>query len=173
MTGVSDLIFAVESVGARSKWLRLRAALDRFLRRMQHLPPPPVRFVVLSYQRCGTNLLCGRLHNHPDITMHNELFNELAPYSPVWRSGAFGPWNVFERDRNPQGFLDEVLYPEDELSLKRAVGFKSFPEHWHGRARATAFRRLVEDPTVRVIVLRRHDPLATLVSKLRAVETTQ
>ena len=175
MTGVSDLVFAAESVGVRSKWLRLCALVRRFLRRVQGRPPPPVRFVVLSYQRCGTNLLCGRLHNHPDIIMHNELFNELAPYSPVWTSGAFGPWNVYERDRNPQGFLDAVLCPKDERTLQRAVavGFKSFPEHWHGRARTTVFRRFIEDPEVRVIVLCRRDPLATLVSKLRARETTQ
>jgi hypothetical protein len=37
---------------------------------------PATPFVVLGYQRSGTNLLCGALFNlRPAVIMHNELFD--------------------------------------------------------------------------------------------------
>jgi hypothetical protein len=38
-------------------------------------------FVVLSHKRSGSNLLCGICHLHPEILMHNELFNARQPFS--------------------------------------------------------------------------------------------
>ena len=43
--------------------------------------PHPNVFVVLAYQRTGSNLLCGQLHNHPRLLMHNEVFNDVRCFS--------------------------------------------------------------------------------------------
>jgi hypothetical protein len=63
-----------------------RAFLSNFLTMLQPLQfppdeegrPDPLRFVVLAYQRTGSNLLCGLLHQHPQLAMHNELFSGKA-----------------------------------------------------------------------------------------------
>jgi hypothetical protein len=42
-------------------------------------------FVVLTHQRAGSNLLCGFLHHHAEIAMHNELFhNQKIPIYYGW-----------------------------------------------------------------------------------------
>jgi hypothetical protein len=33
----------------------------------------PQPFVILAFQRTGSNFLCGKLHNHAEVVMHNEL----------------------------------------------------------------------------------------------------
>ena len=182
MTGVSDIVFVLEGIGWASAWRRLRLKAFRFLRWLARWFPArwlparwlakrACRFVVLCHQRTGSNLLCGRLSGHPGIIMHNELFNEVTPYTP--HTELLGQWNVYERDRNPQGFLDHIFTVGDTDSTIGhsigAVGFKSFPEHWIGRY--GTFQRLVADPELKVIVLRRADPLAVLVSQRRANAT--
>ena len=61
---------------------------DRRRRFLSHFLPMPKdtlqRFVVLSWKRTGSNLLCCILHNHPKLIMHNELVNpiEILTYHP-------------------------------------------------------------------------------------------
>jgi hypothetical protein len=149
------------------------------------LPPLPVAFpadgpqpfVVLAYQRTGSNLLCGRLHNHAAVAMHNEVFNAARAWTyldedvradPTWR------WDIFSRDADPLGFLVD-LYTRQPASKQRlhhaaggrAVGFKLFPEHWT-EATAPALRRLLADVRVKKVILRRENTLGVYVSKLRA-----
>jgi hypothetical protein len=56
---------------ARSQRINHRRLFCRdYLSALRPLPLPedgPVPFVVLAYQRTGTNLLCGMLHNHPEV----------------------------------------------------------------------------------------------------------
>ena len=89
--------------------------------------------------------------------MHNEVFNEVRCFSyleiesdPAWR------WNVFSRDRDPEGFImDLVRYRPEAGSVvgrfksprPRAVGLKLFPEHWTPGSHST-LQRLVADPKV-------------------------
>lgn len=85
------------------------------------------RFVVLAHQRTGSNWLCGILYQHPEIEMHNELFNEMAP--KTYNVDSLKGWNFFgDRDSRPAQFLHFIW----NSSKKKAVGFKSFPEHWYG-----------------------------------------
>lgn len=44
--------------------------------RVQFLSMHVQPFVILSYQRSGSNLLCGLLNSHPEVAMHNELFHD-------------------------------------------------------------------------------------------------
>ena len=146
------------------------------------LPPLPMTlpaggarpFVILAYQRTGSNLLCGRLHNHSHVVMHNELFNvakiwtyqnEDVRADPTWQ------WDLFSRDADPCGFLADVF---TRTSLTKphagAVGFKLFPDHWTSSNQA-ALRQLLADPRVVKIILRRQNVLRVYVSKLRADKT--
>ena len=168
MTGVSDIVFVLES----TRWLLFCRHLRMFFLRMTRcvlgLPFAQTRFVILSHPRTGSNLLCDKLSTHPEIVMHNELFNEVHPYTsqPV----LLFPWNVHERDRNPQGFLNHVFRAPINKNYQ-AVGFKSFPGQWLGRF--DTFKRLIADPELKIIVLRRCNPVAVLVSMRRAVITDQ
>eukprot|EP01038_Epipyxis_sp_PR26KG_P011463 gene11463-15355_t len=135
-------------------------------------------FVVLAYQRTGSNWVCGRLHNHRSILMHSELFNEQRIYYYHDKDGKFNDnwiWDIFTRDKNPQLFLNDIfsLLPFNQSSFKttpKAVGFKLFPEHWKGK-NEYLFRRLVADPNIKKVILRRNSLLELYTSKLRADRT--
>ena len=99
------------------------------------------KFVVLSWKRTGSNLLSGILHKHPEILMHNELFNPIGiltyhPNSLTLDSGSQSKrWNYLGRDMWPSNFLDHIWSARysDGSKIKqqsKAVGFKSFPDHW-------------------------------------------
>jgi hypothetical protein len=87
------------------------------------LPPVPIDFtgspgapfVVLAWQRTGSNLLCGKLHNHFQVVMHNEIFNDAK----IWtyqnediRSDPSWKWDVFSRDLDPIAFLKDLCLRE-------------------------------------------------------------
>jgi LPS sulfotransferase NodH len=146
------------------------------------LPPLPMTlaaggprpFVILAYQRTGSNLLCGRLHNHARVVMHNELFNvakiwtyqnEDVRADPTWK------WDLFSRDADPCGFLADV-YSRPSLTKPHAcaVGLKLFPDHWTS-SNQLAMRQLLADPRVAKVILRRPNVLRVYVSKLRADKT--
>lgn len=67
MTGIADAILYLKKPYSRDRRKRFVA---HFLK-----PSPQTRFAVLSWKRTGSNMLCGILFNHPEIVMHNELFN--------------------------------------------------------------------------------------------------
>jgi LPS sulfotransferase NodH len=132
--------------------------------------PPQCRpFVVLTHQRTGSNLLCGLLHHHPDIAMHNELFHDQKIHTYGWKDHT---WTPSLRDRTPVAFLTDVLsgsgcYRKSGRAPK-AVGFKLLPEHWHRSEVAhEAFERLLLDERVLKVVLKRENRLHTCVSAMR------
>ena len=133
-----------------------------------------VPFVVLASQRTGSNLLCGHLASHPEIAMHFELYNDKAIFMYEPHGTAPGSGTVRDasrlaaRDRAPLDFLKQAVAGMDE----RAVGFKLFPEHFKRSERLHTFvDGLLSDPTVRKVVLRRKNLLATCVSTVRATST--
>ena len=112
--------------------------------------------------------------------MHNELFNPIDIFSyyssSLFKQGPH-PWTTLSRDLAPYRFLQtawsgkydngEPIKPEF-----KAVGFKSFPDHWHDVRNEEVFERAVlNDPQVKKIILKRKDELAVFVSMLRAEET--
>jgi len=176
MTGIADLYLYVKRPYSK----------DRRKRLLAHLLPKDsqTRFVVLSWKRTGSNLLCGILHNHPEIIMHNELFNpiDIFTYHPaVFQRGL--QWTVLTRDIFPEDFLEFVwtgnhpTLPDgsEKRPIKtgaKAVGFKSFPEHWTDVRNEEVWREcILNDLRVKKIVLHRQDELAVLVSMIRADET--
>ena len=57
-------------------------------------------------QRSGSNLLCGRLHNHQQIVMHNEIWNKAKIWTyDDFKADSSWEWDIFRRDTNPAAFL--------------------------------------------------------------------
>jgi len=174
MTGVADLYL----------YLKKPYSKDRRKRLMHHFysPTEQTRFVVLSWKRTGSNLLCGILNLHPEITMHNELFNpiDIFTYHPSFKSVEKQKplWTVLTRDLFPVNFLEFVwtgMHADHRTPIKsnsKAIGFKSFPEHWIDVRNERVWQEhILEDLRVKKIVLWREDELAVYVSMKRAEQT--
>lgn len=170
MTGIADLYLYLKKPHSKERRKRLLAHLYK--------ADPHTRFVVLSWKRTGSNMLCGMLHLHPEIVMHNELFNpiDIFTYHPSFKVGVDKKpiWTVLTRDLFPEQFLDFVWTGRkaDKTFIKqdfRAVGFKSFPEHWLDVRNEPFFQNnILEDLRVKKIILMREDELAVFVSMKRA-----
>jgi hypothetical protein len=169
MTGIADLYLYLK-----------RPNKDRRQRLLSHLKSDKeeiTRFVVLSWKRTGSNLLCGIIHLHPEICMHNELFNpiDIFTYHPkVLNKPGEGRWTVQTRDLYPVQFLEHIWDSETIERIRpnknsKAVGFKSFPDHWIDVRNEHIWQdSLLEDLRVKKIVLHRRDELAVYVSTQRA-----
>lgn len=127
----------------------------------------PSRFVVLAWQRTGSNLLCGLLHNHIDVFMHNEVFHNRAIHTYHRDRLEEWGWTVARRDVNKKAFISDIFSHSDRP--EQAIGFKLFPEHIYRDPETMA--SLLADPTVKKIVLRRDDAVATYLSQRRALLT--
>jgi LPS sulfotransferase NodH len=122
------------------------------------------RFIILATPRTGSNWLCTLLDSHPQILCHHEIFNPEGihvAYSVRGRKHDLG--TVAERDRNPLAALERVW----RWDLGHAtVGFKI------NRGQSdTVLRRVLEDRSVRKIVIRRSNRVRTFVSELIAERT--
>lgn len=202
MTGVADLYLFLKRPHSKDAQKRLFAI---FSRRRFDLD----RFVVLSWKRTGSNLLCGTfgllvfnlslafmqilifttyfpgiLHNHPEIIMHNELFNQIDihTYHPEVLMRKIDlddnevKWNYLTRDLWPEVFLDHIwsgrfINNEKVKPAGKAVGFKSFADHFVDTSNDDVLDKLLNDFRVKKIVLRREDELAVYVSMMRAEST--
>lgn len=134
----------------------------------------PQPFVILAFQRTGSNFLCGKLHNHAEVVMHNELFNNAKIWTYMDKDKLANPacrWDVFSRDKNPMALLYDIFLREPlKKKCWKAVGFKLFPDHWTDD-NDEILKRVLADRRIKKIVLRREDYLAVYASKLRADKT--
>ena len=179
MTGIGGLLFEPPKAGI-PRWKRL---YRWFLRRWLRYRLGPTRFVVLCFRRTGSNWLCGMLFNHPQILMHNEIFNENAVHTYYKEDVLRHNWDYEGRDVNPCGFLDFIYQPAKFSKFYnrpadcKAVGYKSFPNHYLQHAVPLAslhgvYEDLVlHNPDVKKIILMRQDVIRTYISSRRAFET--
>ena len=173
MTGIAELYLCLRRPHSKDARARLKAVFQSKQSHYDH-----TRFVVLSWKRSGSNLLCGILHHHPEITMHNELFNpiDIFTYYPksLLRNQEQDRWTVLGRDLWPEAFLDHIWTGSywDGTSIKenaKAVGFKSFPDHWTEVQNEPVWQEhILEDFRIKKVVLIREDELAVYVSMKRA-----
>ncbi|KAK1866225.1 hypothetical protein I4F81_008745 [Pyropia yezoensis] len=136
-------------------------------------------FVVLAHQRTGSNHLCSLLDSLTGglpvpIAMHYEVLNERTAF---FRAGRAVRDAAVLRARNadPEAFVGAVWADcglPDGAGTAAAVGFKLFPEHM-GASEATreVTERILADPRVVKVVLRRENRLDVAVSMLRAAIT--
>lgn len=185
VTGWVMVLYSCVLLGAGILWCQGQdfspdVEVDHVIQRLPPLPidfkgSPGAPFVILAWQRTGSNLLCGKLHNHFQVVMHNEIFNDAKIWTyqnediksdPTWT------WDVGSRDADPVAFMDD-LYHREPLKKKltwRAVGFKLFPDHWRSE-NEEALQQLLADKRVKKIILRRDNYLDVYASKLRADKT--
>ena len=178
MTGIADLYIMLKK--SHSKQAR-----DRFMAMVQRVTGAHRydlnRFVVLSWKRTGSNLFCGILFNHPEILMHNELFNPVDIFTyyqhMLVRNEEGDRWNALGRDLYPGAFLEHVWTGKDisGIVIKEGVktcGFKSFPDHWWEAHNNTVFNsKIMDDFRVKKVVLFREDELEVYISMKRAEMT--
>ena len=178
MTGIADLYILMRKPHSKDARKRVAAIFKRALGTCQY---EHNRFVVLSWKRTGSNLLCGILFHHPEITMHNELFNPIDIFTyyqnALEHNNEGDRWTSLNRNLYPEAFLEHIWTGRDVSgeSIRedtRAVGFKSFPDHWWETRNDSVFdAKIMEDVHVKKVVLFREDELAVYVSMKRAEVT--
>jgi len=137
-----------------------------------------VPFAVLAHQRTGSNHLCSLLDVLTGglpvpIVMHYEVLNERVSFQRNGRVVSDAP-ALAAREADPEAWLGAAWadcgLPGGDAAA--AVGVKLFPEHiCHSPATRDAVARLLADPRVVKVILRRTNRLAVAVSMLRASAT--
>jgi hypothetical protein len=111
-------------------------------------------------------MLCTILDSHPQILCHHEIFNpDGIFYALALRDGSFNVGTLEDRLRDPMDFLRRVWNADMGHAC---VGFKM--TH---RQNERVFDAVLNDPSVRKIVLRRQNRIKTYVSWLVAQQTGQ
>ena len=114
-------------------------------------------FVLRTFPRCGTHMVRTALERHPEITMHNEIFNpDHTPIETINRLGVDGMVNRYGRGDH-EGFCVHG-FTEMEKSAQRA----SLP-FWNWAVK--------HQPTM--LVLERRDLLRRVFSNFQAQETNR
>jgi LPS sulfotransferase NodH len=129
-----------------------------------------VRFVMIGSERTGTNLLSGLLDSHPDCTVGNEVFNRF------YEDPREIPWDIFGDDErirlnkirstNAFDFVNALYEGAFDRGYKVA-GFKFM--YGHAVEHADVRDRLLEDPDVKIIHVRRRNLFRRLVSERQAL----
>jgi LPS sulfotransferase NodH len=124
------------------------------------------KFVILAAPRTGSNLLCALLNSHPEILCHHEVFNPRGIfYALDLRNGALDLGTPAERDADPFGFLARLWQIPGDAGC---VGFKMT----RGQSEEI-LNKVLGDPTIKKIIVRRRNRVKTLVSELVAAATDQ
>ena len=174
MTGVADIYLMLSQPQSKEARMRFWSFFQR-----KKKPEDLEKFVLLSWKCSGSNLLSGILHLHPEIIMHNELFNPIDIFTYHPRALFTGEshtdkWTYLARDLYPKDFLQRIWSGccQDGTKIKprgKTVGFKSFPDHWKDVGNEEIWRQeILDDPKVKKILLSRDCELSTYVSMKRA-----
>jgi LPS sulfotransferase NodH len=123
------------------------------------------RFVILNSPRVGSNMLCTLLDAHPEILCHHELFNpHLIGYARSLNDTDFTLGTLEERVINPHAILERAWQQNLNFSC---VGFKMC---W--KQHQEMLTTVLEDTSVKKVILKRRNQLKSFVSLLLARKTT-
>jgi len=115
-------------------------------------------FVILAASRSGSNMLCRMLDSHPSILCHHEIYNPKGIRLAVTlRETDFTLGTMAERERDPEAFLERIWFRPDGI---KCTGFK-----FTHRQNKAVYQRLLTDPGIARIVLRRKNRMKTYVSQ--------
>lgn len=123
-----------------------------------------IRFVIFNAPRVGSNMLCTMLDSHPGILCHQEIFNPniIGVARSVKNEPTFHLATLEEREQSPESVLSSVWKINHG---NRVIGFKlCWRQH-------DIYRIVLEDPTVKKIILKRENRLRSYVSLLLARKT--
>ena len=135
--------------------------------------PSNMRFVIITSRRSGSSHLVNVLGGHPDVLCHGNIFSSgmMPVFLPDGAGNSGRQMSDLKselkelRDTSPRAFLDRV-YGMDHG--RAAVGFKIFP-HQNDKI----MRRLINDDSVRKVVLFRSNVLAIYSSEMAGRLTSQ
>ena len=125
-----------------------------------------MRFVIIASARTGSSHLTDKLREHPDILCHGEVFHphEVWVYRPKGKIGNEVRAELRElRGTDPEALLERVY---SENYGRTSVGFKIFRGHCD-----PIMDKLVNDASVRKVVLYRRNVLANFSSALAAKDS--
>lgn len=133
----------------------------------------------ISNARSGSTYVCELLHSHPQIAAHTEIFHRKCVFThnfaPISRllADRYGVSFPQPRDAALVRFIHEAparfLSDLRELAGGRVLSFKIFPGHLD----QPEFRRVVLADRNIAKVLFRRDPLATFISREKALQRKQ
>ncbi|MEM8845384.1 MAG: hypothetical protein AAGB35_10140 [Pseudomonadota bacterium] len=126
------------------------------------------KFVVITYERTGSTMLCQSLHRLPEVTCFGELFNRFNKV-PWWLEQSFE--NGLEqrflgrpvRDQHPVAFLNAILDVHRNDSF---FGFKLMLDH-----DPNIMKLVIDSPEWKVVRLYRQNLLSVYGSSLVAKAT--
>jgi LPS sulfotransferase NodH len=143
----------------------LRASIGRL---GDALYPPPIKLVIFSRGRTGSNLLGWLLKSHPGICHHGEICGE-----------SYLQHSFFRNEINRVGVVPYFEWATRRMFAERVVGVKFLyhqlePEHaarWNVPALPALLPHFQKRTDFRIIHLKRRNRLATLVSWKLARQT--
>jgi LPS sulfotransferase NodH len=133
------------------------------------------KFIVLSQARTGSNFLLSLLDFHEQVVTYGELF--VAPdsigwhrlkYDKYWQSKSL----ISLMLHRPQEFLQKKVFRKYPLPIA-AVGFKIFYDQAKEGDIKTVWEFLRSQQDIKIIHLKRRNPLKSLVSLKKALITKQ
>lgn len=174
MTGVADMYMFLSNQITPDVW-------KQNLMSMFNVQSHNTKFVVLSWKHTGFELLHDILNSHPEIVMHQELFNKndiLTTHPAILnlsldcsntRHVSETKWAALSRDLNTTTFLNYVWRGKlaDGSAIKngtKSVGFVLLPDHCQ---RSSTRWALDDQSDVKKIVFWREDEVSVFVSMLR------
>jgi LPS sulfotransferase NodH len=122
------------------------------------------KFVIVSSERSGSNLLLANSHRHKNIRVFWEVFH---PKQSV-RSSFFD--RVYLDGQDPIRFLRSIYHFQYDKEIQ-AVGFKLFYSHCRDENTKCVWDYLAKTKSVRIVHLIRVNLLAALVSLEKARHT--
>ena len=123
------------------------------------------RFVILAVPRSGSNMLSSLLNSHGDVLCHHELYNPNGIfYALPLRNTSFQlAESMVQRDQAPLEMLERIW--EQDLGFT-CVGFKMTLKQ-----NPAVFDSLLNDASIKKIVLKRGNSVKTHISKLIAEQS--
>jgi hypothetical protein len=168
MTGVADVYLMLRQPQSKEARLRFWSLFQR-----KKKPEDLEKFVLLSWKRSGSNLLSGILHLHPEIIMHNELFNPIDIFTYHPRGLLLGDshadnWSYLARDLHPPSRFSNKFGTTVSRTVPKS-NLKSFPDYWNEVGNEYIWREeILVDPKIKKIILSRECKLSTYFSMKRA-----
>jgi len=151
----------------------LRVHPSLFDDRPQFFPGPSRnyhKFVILSHQRAGSSMVIGALATHPQIVAFGELFIPKRIGFNIEGYDNDSAKLLYLRDKYPIEFLERYIFSSYSKDI-RAVGFKLFPDQLEKSSFQCVWEWLIQNKDIKVILLTRHNLLATYTSLLIAQKT--
>jgi LPS sulfotransferase NodH len=123
---------------------------------------PVEKFLIVSHGRTGSTTLCHGMSMHPDVEAYGEVFHKKP-------GGAVVNGKEFVDGDDGGEFCREVIYKSPNEFEKRVIGFKIF--FFHARRselQYNAWRYLIGDPSIKVLMLLRRNIFDSYVSAQRS-----